>query len=90
MHWRDLPLNPSRNTLRWFAFFAVIFLSVVAASQYWRGNELAATLLWALAPLIGALGLFFPALLRPVFVGSLIVTFPIGWLVSRVLLKPSR
>ena len=38
------------------------------------------------ALIVGSLGIVHPALLRPVFVASLIVTFPLGWLISHVLL----
>ena len=39
-----------------------------------------------LAALFGVAGLIRPGLLRPIFVGWMVMVFPIGWLMSRVLL----
>jgi hypothetical protein len=35
---------------------------------------------------VGVLGMIRPGLFRPIFVGAMMATFPIGWLVSRVVL----
>jgi hypothetical protein len=86
MRWQDLPLNPQPTTLRWFSLYAACFLFALAVSQYWRERELAALVLLAAAIVVGCLGILRPALLRPVFVGALVATFPLGWLVSRLLL----
>ena len=86
MQWRDLNLNPQANTLRWFGLFTMLFLGTIAISQHGRGNEVAALALLPLAVLFGAVGIVRPVLLRSVFVASLIITFPLGWLISRTLL----
>lgn len=67
--------NPSLRKLRQFG--ALCVLAAVIAG-FTRGPW------WLLAP--AAIGTAWPALLRPVFVGASIVTYPIGWLVSRVVL----
>src|SRR6187455_3327769 len=86
MQWRDLNLNPQANTLRWFGVFAMLFLLAIALSQQWRGNGIAALVLLLLAVSFGVVGMVRPALLRSVYVVSLVATFPLGWLVSRTLL----
>ena len=43
-------------------------------------------LLWTLAAVIGGVGLVAPRLIRPIYTGWMIVAFPIGWTVSRVVL----
>jgi len=87
MQWSDLPLNPSTRTLRQFAGLWVLFFGGSAVWQYVAHSrtELAFTL-GALAVTIGPLGLAFPRAIRPIFVAWLTLAFPIGWVVSRVLL----
>jgi hypothetical protein len=42
--------------------------------------------LWSLALAIGVPGLLAPGLVRPIYVGLMAATYPIGWAVSHVLL----
>lgn len=86
MRWRDIPFNPPTRTLRWFALYAFLFLTGIAVWRCQDEKEPIAIALLALAIIVGALGIVRPALLRPIFVASLIVTFPLGWLISHVLL----
>jgi hypothetical protein len=51
-----------------------------------RGNTILAVGFFALAATIGLVGLVMPRAIRPVFVASVVVTFPIGWVVSRLAL----
>jgi hypothetical protein len=86
MRWSDLPLDPSARTLRQFAGLWVVLFGGLAL---WAGaHDLAtrAVVFGALALTIGPAGFVWPAVVRPVFVGWLIAAFPIGWVVSRVLL----
>src|SRR5262249_9638530 len=87
MNWSDIPRNPSTRTLRQFAGLWVVFFGGLAA---WhglrRGETTAGCLLAALALTVGPAGLVWPRLLRPAFVGRLVPTLPVGWLVSRVAL----
>ena len=46
----------------------------------------AATVVWSLVLLVALLGLLAPKALKPIYVGLMIVTFPIGWLMTRVIL----
>ena len=87
MRWSDLPLKPSPRTLRQFAGLWILFFGGLAA---WhglvRGHERTAIVLALLAVTIGPAGLLAPALIRPIFVAWLVIGFPIGWTLSRVLL----
>lgn len=86
MTWKDLPRNPSAATLRQFAGLWLIFFGVLGLFR-WRNEETAwALALWAVAAAGGLAGLVRPVLLRPIFVGWLVAVFPIGWLVSHLLL----
>jgi hypothetical protein len=87
MRWSDLPLNPTTTMLRTFALVAAALSAALAAVQLLvYQNALAAALLAALAIVAVAMALLAPWAIRPVFVGILIVTFPVSWLVMQLLL----
>ncbi|MGH9672848.1 MAG: SxtJ family membrane protein [Bryobacteraceae bacterium] len=79
MLFSDINLHPDRRTLRQFAALWIIFFGAIAA---WKSSLVVA----AVAAAGGALGLAFPTAIRPVFVGWMILAFPIGWLISHVVL----
>jgi len=80
--------NPERKQLRqfagiWFpAFCALVGWSVARKTGHWHEVEVG----WVIAGVISIAGLVFPPIIRPVFVGLILATFPIGWVVSQVLL----
>ncbi len=86
MHWSDLPLNPSPHTLRQFAGLWLIILSLFAWRQLLYGHLILALSLAVSALGIGLLGLWRPRVVRPIFVGWMILAFPFGWVSSRFLL----
>jgi hypothetical protein len=87
MRWSDIPFSPDPRTLRQFAGLWLAFFGILAAWQgLTQGRTSLALALGAMAVLIGGLGLARPALVRPIFVGWMILAFPIGWVLSLVLL----
>jgi hypothetical protein len=87
MTWSDLPWRPSERTLRQFAGLWITFFAFLAyVNGALRGNSGLALTFAALAVTIGPLGLIRPRTLRPVFVGWMLLAFPIGWSVSHLLL----
>ena len=80
--------NPERKQLRqfaaiWFpAFCALVGWLVGKKTGHWGGVEIA----WVVGGGIALAGFIHPPLIRPVFVGLILATFPIGWVVSHVLL----
>jgi hypothetical protein len=87
MRWSDIPFRPSTATLRWFAVFGVLFLGLLAGWQFFRhDNRTVALVLLGLAVPLGVLGVVRPSALRPVFVGAMVVAYPLNWLTSHVLL----
>jgi len=80
--------NPKRKQLRqfagiWFpAFCALVGWSIVRKTGHWHEVEVG----WAIAGILSIAGLVFPPLIRPIFVGLILLTYPIGWVVSHVLL----
>lgn len=87
MRWSDIPFDPPRATLRQFAG---LWLACFGGLALWqglvRGQAGLAWLCAGLALTIGPLGLMRPGWLRPIYVGWMILAFPIGWTVSQVLL----
>jgi hypothetical protein len=87
MRWTDIQLSPSDRTLRHFAGLWLACLAALAGGQgLARGRPVAAALLLAAAVVPGVAGLLRPRLLRPLFVGCAVLTFPAGWLTSTLLL----
>ncbi|HEV3437199.1 MAG TPA: SxtJ family membrane protein [Gemmata sp.] len=87
MLWSEIPWRPALSTLRWFAaIWLVWFVGLGCAAWFLRENRSAAIVFMLVALLFGPLGLIRPSAIRIVFVGSLVLTFPLGWLISRLLL----
>ena len=87
MQWSDVTRPPSPRTLRQFAGLCLVVFGGLAIWTAVQGNNAAATRVFAALALgIGPVGLLAPRLIRPVFVAWMVVAFPIGWTVSRVLL----
>jgi hypothetical protein len=87
MRWSDIPSTPSSRTLRQFAGLWIVFFAGFAAWQWFRHERLILALVFlGLALTIGPLGLWKPGAIRPIFVGWMCLVFPIGWVVSHVML----
>ena len=87
MQWSDVQFDPPRRTLRQFAGLSLVVFGGLAAWSYFaKGQVISSALLATLALGIGLPGLARPRLVRPVYVGAMILAFPIGWVVSRLLL----
>jgi hypothetical protein len=87
MQWSDIPFRPAEKMLRQFAGLWVLFFGGFAAYQgLVRGRPMFALALAALAIVVGVAGLVRPAWIRPIFVGWMVLAFPIGWTISLVLL----
>jgi hypothetical protein len=87
MRWKDVKFQPSSTVLRQFAGCWLLFFGCSAAwQQFAKHNSNSAAILAAVAVLIGVPGLLRPVLVRWVYVGAMIAAFPIGWVVSNVML----
>ena len=80
--------SPDRKQLRqfagiWFpAFCGLVGWLVGAKSGHWGAVQVA----WGACGLLSLLGVVFPPLIRPVFVGLILLTYPIGWVISHLLM----
>jgi len=87
MTWSDLPFAPPTRTLRQFAALWLAFFTALALLQARRhGLTFAAGACLTTAVTVGPLGLWRPGLVRPLFVASMVLTFPLGSVVSRLTL----
>lgn len=87
MTWSDIPFRPQPKALRQFALGCLVILPGLGALQYClRGHHAAGLAFAIVGAALGLLGLIQPRLLQPVFVGWMVVAFPIGWLVSQCMM----
>jgi hypothetical protein len=86
MTWADIPRNPNAKMLRQFAAAWLVFFGIVAVRLHYRGHHTAGQIVALLAAVIGILGLWKPVCVRRIFVTWMILAFPMGWLVSQIML----
>jgi hypothetical protein len=86
MRWSDIPFHPSTSTLRQFAVLWVVFFLGIAGWQWLGRDNATAAVVLAAVSVVGLWGCWRPGDLRPVFVGWMVLAFPIGWVVSLVMM----
>jgi len=78
--------NPSRRQMIVFAIVWLVFVTTWGFVASIRGNRTLALVLWFLATGIPLLGLIFPSCLRLVYLTLSYATYPVGLVVSHVVL----
>ena|ERR1051326_2432370 len=87
MKWGDIPFDPTRKMLRQFAAAWLVFLLAAGAHQSLaRGRHQLGLVMMVLAVVVGVLGLVCPSAIRWLFIGLMVLAFPIGWVVTQVML----
>jgi hypothetical protein len=83
----DLNLNPTKKELRTFGLCALAFLCLVGWIVFRRGGSTPtiATLV-GIGIAVAGLGLTIPQALRPVWVVLMVVNYPIGWVITHVVM----
>jgi hypothetical protein len=87
MNWSDIDFRPPERMLRQFAALWLVVLALAA----WlvsrdAGWQTLSTVLLLVGLVVFAIGLVLPRVIRPLFVGLTVVVFPMGWIVSRLVL----
>lgn len=83
----DVNWNPSRRELRQFGWLCLLFGALIGAIVAYRSSAWnAAVVIWAVGSVAAILGMTKPALLKPIFVGWVAAAYPIGWIVSNLVL----
>jgi hypothetical protein len=78
--------KPSSRVLCQFAAAWLVFFSLLSANEIWRRGNHSAGIALAAVALVGIAGLIKPGSLRLLFIVASAIAFPIGWLVSQLLL----
>ena len=83
----DINFHPDSRQLRFFCVLLIPFSVVLGwlVRDQWGAQSLGWTLNGCFAA-VGLVGLWIPASARWLFVGWTLVTFPIGWMVSHLIL----
>jgi hypothetical protein len=83
----EINWQPSNRDLRLFAVVQLVVAAVLAWVLHSRwGWSLAAVILIGISLALTITGLVSPKWLRPLFVAWMVAAFPIGWVMSHVLL----
>ena len=92
----QLNLRPEPRQLRQFGWVALVAFGLLGSMVLWRGGLFGASFgsgagpvacaLWALGAASALLSIVWPEGNRPLFVGLGVLAFPIGWVVSHVVL----
>ena len=83
----DLNLNPSKKELRTFGLCALAFLALAGWIVFRRsGSVPVGASVAGVGLLLAGLGLTVPQALRPVWVVLMVVNYPIGWVITHVVM----
>jgi hypothetical protein len=80
----EINWNPTDRQLRQFG--AISFVAVPVITWFWDANWTAIGIAAAVGAAICLVGWFFPRGLQPLFVGLMVVTYPIGLVVGELLM----
>jgi len=78
--------NPSRRQLLFFSVAWLVFLGLFGWESWFRGRHSFAETAWTLAVLVPLAGLFSLRFMRHVYIAMSYATYPIGFIVSHVVL----
>lgn len=79
--------KPSSRELRMFAALLMLFFVGVAGFWNWKtGQTTGPLILVSVSWTIGLIGLAVPQAIRWVYIGWMLAAFPIGWVISHLLL----
>ncbi|MEE8450820.1 MAG: SxtJ family membrane protein [Thermoguttaceae bacterium] len=79
--------NPSRRELALFGLIWLVFFGVVGGIVWGKSESTtAASAIWAMAVVVPVVGGIVPSLMRLVYLGMCYASFPIGFVVSHVIL----
>lgn len=83
----EINRNPSRRDLAWFGVVLFLFFAAIGAIVgRTLTSEVTRNVVWSAGAVLGLVYYAVPALRRPMFVGWMYAAYPVGVLVSHILL----
>jgi len=83
----EINRNPSRRDLAVFGILFLLFSGLVGAGLWFRsGHHEAARIVWIAGAALTALFFAVPPIRKPIYLGWIYLTFPIGFVLSHVIL----
>jgi saxitoxin biosynthesis operon SxtJ-like protein len=82
----EIDRNPSRRDLLWFGAGLPVATLVAGLVARERLGTAVAARVWVVGAAVTVLYAVVPAVRRPVFVGWMRLTYPVGWVVTKLLL----
>lgn len=83
----DLNLKPRTKVLRQFSLIWLLLFVGLGIYNHLNGaGHSTRSVVFLAAASLGVIGLIWPIVIRPIYQAAIIVTFPIGWVVSQVVL----
>lgn len=82
----EINKNPSAKELVWFGLLLVIFAGGVGSWLFWGGSPFAGKLVWGIGGGLAAVFFAVPPLRKPIYLGWLYAAYPIGYVVSHVIM----
>jgi hypothetical protein len=83
----DLNLKPSKKELRTFGLCALAFLAIVGWIVFRRsGSAPVGASIAGIGLALAVLGFAVPQVLRPVWVVLMVINYPIGWVITHVVM----
>jgi hypothetical protein len=83
----ELRVNPTAKDLKWFGLILLAFFGLVGVLVWRAAGSLAwPRLIWGAAALVSLTYYAVRPLRRPMFIGWSYLTYPIGWVVSHLLM----
>ena len=83
----DLKTEASKSELQWFGLLFGLFFGLIGGLAWWRWEaQNVAYGIWSVAGVITVLYYLIPPMRKPLFFGWMYAAYPIGWVISHVIL----
>jgi len=83
----EINWTPSRKDLKQFAWICLVGFPLAGLILWWRFDLWTVPMIfWIVGPVVCLLGQISPSAVKPVYIGLSLITFPIGFVVSHIVL----
>ena len=78
--------SATRTELKWFGLMFAGFAGLLGVLAWWRTHHTLAAILWSIGCVVGVTYSAVPSIRRPFFDLWMAIAYPIGWVVSHVII----